>query len=229
MDLNCLTVARARLMFAEFLVWFALPALSSAPHFEGHHFSVNGASLTGPLSACAMTRPANPASKPTVVTVDSFMMSPFPAVLLRRPNHPLSAPYLAHSLVDELLQPLPLVRLGGVEVAFRIRGDAVNAEELSRLAAAVAEVGDLFQRLAQDDAHLLVAAVGHEEVALLRVARERDVPDRALGKAAPRVPLLFHELAVLGEHLQPVGLAIADVDEAVVGNVGAVHRVPELL
>src|SRR5580765_6607306 len=229
MDLNCLTVAKARLMFAEFLVWFALPALSSAPHFEGHHFSVNGASLTGPLSACAMTRPAKPTSRPTAVTFDSFMMSPFPAVLLHRPNHPLTAPHLAHALVDELLQPFSLVRLGGVEVALRVRGDAVHAEELSRLAAAVAEVGELLERLAQDDAHLLIAAVGHEEVALLRIAGERDVPDRALRKAAPRIPLLFHELALLREHLQPVGLAIADVDEAVVGHVGAVHRVPELL
>src|SRR4051794_28842830 len=113
MDLNCLTVAIARLMFAEFLVWFALPALSSAPHFEGHHFSVNGASLTGPLSACAMTRPAKPASNPTTVTADNFIDVSLPSGLLRRPNDPLTAPHLAHPLVDELLQPFPLVRLGG--------------------------------------------------------------------------------------------------------------------
>src|SRR5215475_6773310 len=72
MDLYCLTVASARLMLFEFLVWLALPALSSAPHLDGHHFSVNGASLTGPLSACARTTPAHPASA-TPTMPDSFM------------------------------------------------------------------------------------------------------------------------------------------------------------
>src|SRR5262245_19065300 len=71
--LFCLTVAKARLMFAEFLVWFALPALSSAPHLDGHHFSVNGASLTGPLRACAMTTPTNPA-RTTTAMLESFML-----------------------------------------------------------------------------------------------------------------------------------------------------------
>src|SRR5512134_1083181 len=62
-------------MFAEFLVWLALPALSSAPHLDGHHFSVNGASFTGPLRAWATTRPANPASA-TPAMLESFMECP---------------------------------------------------------------------------------------------------------------------------------------------------------
>ena len=105
----------------------------------------------------------------------------------------------------------------------------MHAEELAGLAAAVAEVGQLLQRLAQDDAHLLVAAVGHEDVALLRIAREGDVPDRAFAQAAPRIPLLLDELAVLREHLQAIVLPVADVHQAVVRDVGAVHRVAELL
>src|SRR5437588_8723875 len=87
--------------------------------------------------------------------------------------------------------------LGRVEVALRIGRDAVHAEELAGLAAAVAEVGQLLQRFAQDDAHLLVAAVGHEDVALLRIAREGDVPDRAFAQAAPRIPMLIDERAYL--------------------------------
>src|SRR5262245_12611679 len=71
--LFCLTVAKARLMFAEFLVWFALPALSSAPHLDGHHFSVNGASLTGPLRAWAIANPTNPA-RTTPAMLESFMI-----------------------------------------------------------------------------------------------------------------------------------------------------------
>src|SRR5262245_29513027 len=48
MDLNCLTVPSARLMFSEFLEWLAEPARSSLPHFEGAQFSVKGFSATGP-------------------------------------------------------------------------------------------------------------------------------------------------------------------------------------
>src|SRR5256885_3958957 len=149
---------------------------------------------------------------------------------LPRQGHALAAAaHRANALVDELLQALALVGLGRVEVALRVGGDAVHAEELAGLAAAVAETGQLLQRLAQDDAHLLVAAVGHENVALLRIAREGDVPDRAFAQAAPRIPLLLDELAVLREHLQAIVLPVADVHQAVVRDVGAVHRVAELL
>src|SRR5205814_2636055 len=44
------------------------------------------------------------------------------------------------SLVYELLQPLPLIRLRRIEIALRVRRDRVHREPLSRLAAAVAEL-----------------------------------------------------------------------------------------
>src|SRR3954464_6256123 len=75
--LLCLMVANARLMLAEFLVWFALSPFSSAPHFDGHQFSVHGASLTGPFNACAIAEPANAAST-TPAMIDSFMTNSFP-------------------------------------------------------------------------------------------------------------------------------------------------------
>src|SRR2546427_8638064 len=164
-------------------------------------------------------------------TVPLYRYSDAQSTLTRaRPGHALAAAAdRADALVDELLQALALVGLGRVEVALRVGGDAVHAEELAGLAAAVAEAGQLLQRLAQDDAHLLVAAVGHEDVALLRIAREGDVPDRAFAQAAPRIPLLLDELAVLREHLQAIVLPVANVHQAVVRDVGAVHRVAELL
>src|SRR6185503_8073146 len=92
-----------------------------------------------------------------------------------RPGDPLGARgHRAHSLVDELLHAFAFVGLRRVDVALGIGGDAVHAEELSRLPAAVAEVRDLLQRFANDDADLLVGAVGEEDEALLRVLRERD-------------------------------------------------------
>src|SRR5215472_15227171 len=55
MALFCFTVARARAMLAELLVWFAEPARSCAPHFDGAHFSSMGLSDTGPFKVWAET------------------------------------------------------------------------------------------------------------------------------------------------------------------------------
>src|SRR6185369_1535192 len=56
MALNCLTVASARLMLAGFLVWFALPALSSLPHSGVSQ--LRALSSIGPFKAWADAVPA---------------------------------------------------------------------------------------------------------------------------------------------------------------------------
>src|SRR5262249_17466775 len=146
-----------------------------------------------------------------------------------RPGHALIAARLRlDALVDELLHALTLVGLGRVEVALRIRRDAVHAVELPRLAAAVAERGELLQRLAQDHPDALVLAVGHEDEFLVRIARERDVPYRPGATRVAGVECLLHELAVRLKDLQAVVLPVAHVDEAVVRALDAVHRVAEL-
>ncbi len=43
------------------------------------------------------------------------------------------------------------------------------AEKLARLAPTVAEIAQLFKRFAEHDAHLLVGAIGQEDVSLLRI------------------------------------------------------------
>src|SRR5258706_15711566 len=68
------------------------------------------------------------------------------------------------TLVHELLQPLSAVRLGRVEVALRVGGDAVHRVELARLTAAVAEAREDGQRRAIEDVDLLVGAVGQIHV-----------------------------------------------------------------
>src|SRR2546422_223831 len=84
-------------------------------------------------------------------TVSLYRYSDAQSNLTRaRPGHALAAAaHRAAALVDEFLQALALVGLGRVEVALRVGGDAVHAEELPGLAAAVAEVGQLLQSLAQ--------------------------------------------------------------------------------
>src|SRR4030095_7454715 len=73
------------------------------------------------------------------------------------------------ALVHELLDALSLVGLGRVEVALRVRRNAVHREELARLAAAIAEARQDLQRLAIHHVDPLVLAVPQKEVLLLGV------------------------------------------------------------
>src|SRR5712691_474218 len=118
-----------------------------------------------------------------------------------RPQHALAPTWnRAYALVDEFLDAL-----------------------------AVAEVRNLLQRFAQDDAHFLVLAVGEEHEPLLAVLRKRDVPCRARSERFFGIEPFLHELAVRLEYLHPVALAVAHVDETVVRALDAMHRVAELL
>src|SRR5215831_4537028 len=76
MDLFCFTVARARAMFAELLVWFAEPARSCAPHFDGAHFSSRGLSDTGPFNVWgeAMTGKASRIATRTAERTMQYLM-----------------------------------------------------------------------------------------------------------------------------------------------------------
>src|SRR6185503_2182960 len=135
----------------------------------------------------------------------------------------------AHPLVEEPLQTFSFPGLRRVDVPLRIGRDAVHAVELAGLPPAVAEAGQLLQRLPIDDADDVVHAVGHVDVLLLRVLRERDVPYRARALRVLREEAFLHELALGREHLQAIADAVADVDEPIDGDIRAVHGVVELL
>src|ERR1051325_2045763 len=81
-----------------------------------------------------------------------------------------------HAFVDEFLEAFPFPGFRRVDVALRVRGDAVHAVELARLPPAVAERRQLLQRLPIDDADDVVHAIGHVDVLLFRIFRERDIP-----------------------------------------------------
>src|SRR5262245_29492012 len=142
---------------------------------------------------------------------------------LRRARHG------ADALEHELLEAFPLPRFSREQVAFRVDRDAVDAEELPGLTAAVAKARDDLQRLPLDHVDALVHSVGKEQVLLLGIFREGDVPRRSAAERVFLDELLFDELAFWREHLQPIVHAIADVDQAIDRDVGAVHGVPELL
>ena len=72
---------------------------------------------------------------------------------------------------------------------------------------------------------LAVGAVGDEDVALLGILRQHEVPYRAVRKRLRLDAEFLHERAVLAEHLDAVVGAVADIDETVVRQPHAVHRV----
>src|SRR5262245_44123264 len=152
------------------------------------------------------------------------------ALRLPGPEHALvAARHRADAFVDELLHALTLVGLGRVDVALGVRSKAVHAVELARLTSAGAEGSDLFQRLTHDDAHARVLAVCHQDEALLRILGEHDVPGRSRPERVAGEEPFLDELAFRGEDLQTIVLPVADIDEAVVRTLDAVHRIAELL
>src|SRR4051812_24288414 len=101
----------------------------------------------------------------------------------------------------ELLDALSGIDLGGIDIALRIDRHGVNPVELAGVAAVVAEGADHAAVVALQHANLVVLAVGAEQIALLRVGPNRDVPHRAVAERALLVEPFVHEGAVLLEHL----------------------------
>ena len=97
---------------------------------------------------------------------------------------------------------------------FGVGGDAVHGVELARLAAAFAEAGHDFERIALDDVDPVVHAVGQIHILLLRILGEGDVPHRAVAQRILRDEGFLDERAVRLEDLNAVVHAVADIQQA---------------
>src|SRR5258708_463808 len=92
------------------------------------------------------------------------------ALPLLRPNHALILlGHRSHAFIHELLHALAVIRLGGVDVAFGIRRDAVDRVELAGLPAAVAEHGEDFHRVALDDVDMFVRSIDQVDELLVLI------------------------------------------------------------
>src|SRR3954462_15865885 len=198
-------------------VWRVEPVTGS---ISATLFSVWQTAIT--VYACATAGAGARAAAASAAAVNVFNMAS-PAF---RPQHALVVfGDRSDTLIGEALHTRSGIGLGRVQVALRVGREVVDAEELARLAAAVAERGQHFERAAQQDVDLLVDAVGGVDVGLLRIPREGTVPHRS-GPIGVRVDDdLPDERAVLLEDLDTVVHPIADVDEPVVRDDRAVHRV----
>src|SRR5882757_10513413 len=113
----------------------------------------------------------------------------------------------------EFLDALSGIDLGGIDVALCIDRHGVNPVELAGVAAIVAEGPGHAAVVPLQDPDLVVLAVGAEQIALLRIRPDCDVPHRAITERVLFVEPFSHEGAVLLEHLNAVIDAVADVNE----------------
>src|SRR5882672_7816667 len=151
-------------------------------------------------------------------------------VLLFRPQHALVFFCdRSQAFVHEFLQALSTIGFGRVDVALRIRGDAVHGVELSGLSSAVAETRQDLESVAQKDVNFLVSTIRQIDIFLPWVLREGNVPNGPITQRSFFDDLLLDEGAVRLEYLDAIVHTIADVEQTVVRKLGAVHRIAELL
>src|ERR1700683_483997 len=130
---------------------------------------------------------------------------------------------------NPLLQALSGVDFARIKIAARVELPGMDPVELADFAAGPAEGGDYNAILAAHGLDDIVGAVDQDEIVLHLVERrEREAPGRARSQRLGVEHELLDEAAVLVEDLHAVVLAVAAIDETVVGQGDAMHRVAEL-
>jgi hypothetical protein len=129
----------------------------------------------------------------------------------------------------ELLDAFSGIDLGGINVTELVDRHGMHPVELAGVAAIMPEAADHAAVVALEDADFIVLAVRRQKLGLLRVRPERDVPHRLVAECIPFVKPFRHEGAVLLEDLDAVVDAVADIDQAVIGDPHATHGITELL
>src|ERR1700722_2543571 len=128
----------------------------------------------------------------------------------------------------EFLDALSGIDLGGIDVAFGIDRHRMDPVKLPGVAAVVSETADDGPILAVQDSDFIVLAIGAQQIGLFRIGPDRDIPHRAVAERVLLVEPFLHEAAVLPENLDTVIDAVADIDQAVIGNLHAMYGIAEL-
>src|SRR5213594_2454141 len=131
------------------------------------------------------------------------------------------------TFVNELLHPVAL-RLTSHDIALRIDVEAVQMEELARLAPRPADVTNLFERLAVQNRDALIRAVGDVDEPLFGIGRQRNSEGRACTFRFTLDESLLQEFAIKAERLDAIVRAIRHIDDAVFRYLNTMRRV-ELL
>src|ERR1700677_1624760 len=101
--------------------------------------------------------------------------------------------------------------------------------ELPGIAAVVPRVALNGPVLSPNGPNDVVFAVGYQQKLLALVGRKRKLPSRTHAQCFRAQSELLNELPLLGEHLDAVVDAIADIDKPISRNMDAVYRIAKLL
>src|SRR5438034_4594620 len=127
----------------------------------------------------------------------------------------------------ELLNPAPDVCLRDIQVALGVNRQRMAMCEVAQLMPGTTKTRQDLSAGMFQDVDLLVAAVHHVHEFLLAIARKGNPPDSAsrIGhRGRPRLdPDIPFEAAHLVEHLDPIALAVAHVQESGVAHGDAMH------
>src|SRR5216684_805980 len=129
----------------------------------------------------------------------------------------------------EFLDALSGIDLGGIDVALGVDRHGVDPVELPGVTSVAAKTADHRAILALQHPDFVVLAIGAQQKSLLRIGPDRDIPYRAIAERVLLIKPFLHEGAVLLEHLDAVVDAVADIDEAIIGDFHAMHGIGELL
>ena len=105
----------------------------------------------------------------------------------------------------------------------------MNPVELPGIAAVAAKTADYGTIVPFQHPDFVVLAVGAQQIGLLRVGPDRDIPHRAIAARVLFVKPFLNEGSIFPEHLDAIVDAIADIEQPVVGELHAMHGVGELL
>src|SRR5438445_8622944 len=101
--------------------------------------------------------------------------------------------------------------------------------KLAGIAAVAAKTADYGTIVPFQHPDFIVLAVGAQQISLLRVGPDRDIPHRAIAARVLFVKPFLNEGSIFPEYLDAVVDAIADIEQPVVGEFYAMHGVGELL
>src|SRR6185503_9248144 len=108
-------------------------------------------------------------------------------------------------------------------------GHGVNPVELAGIAAIAAKTANYGTIIPFQHPDFVVLAVGAQQIGLLRIGPDRDIPYRAVAERVLFVEPFLNEGSIFPEHLDAVVDAVADIDQPVIGELHAVHGIGELL
>jgi len=130
---------------------------------------------------------------------------------------------------NEFLKPFASVNFPGIEIAARIRNQLVKPMKLPGIAAVVPRLALNGPVVSPNGPNDIVFTVGYQQKLLALVGRKRELPYRTDPQRFRAQSELLNELPLLGEHLDAVVDAIADIDKPISRNVDAVYRIAKLL